>query len=99
MAKNLRWKIIVIAAVLFASTAVGVYPSIAAYKGWWMPDWFRAHQLRLGLALKDANVPIGTIRVIDAQSFAADGIPQANDQQFRQIADTQVGLVYDRNQS
>jgi preprotein translocase subunit SecD len=52
MNKNLRWKIITIAAVFFVFFGVGVYPIVAQAYSLPAPAWLRAMQLRLGLDLK-----------------------------------------------
>src|SRR5690349_22321911 len=52
MNKNLRWKIVTIAAVLAIFSAVGVYPILAAQFGWPSPGALQDKQLKLGLDLK-----------------------------------------------
>src|SRR6185295_9081192 len=117
MYKNLRWKLITIAAVLVVFGGLGLYPIIAAHFGITSPRWLMAYQLRLGLdlkgglqlilrvqtddalkvevetasdqlktALKDGKIPFTASRVDPAQvQFTIEGIPPANDQQFRTI--------------
>src|SRR5512146_2466922 len=49
---NLRWKSVLILAVLVAFGAVGVYPIVAARPGVPSPSWLMDKQLKLGLDLK-----------------------------------------------
>src|SRR3954452_20231387 len=49
---NLRWKLVVILAVLVIFAAVGVYPIIAARYGITEPRWLTDRALKLGLDLK-----------------------------------------------
>ena len=48
----LRWKLILIIAVVLGFGAVGVYPILAAHYGIRSPRWLMEKQLRLGLDLK-----------------------------------------------
>jgi len=48
-------------------------------------------------ALKVAKVPIGAKRSISLSQFAIDGVAPANEQQFRQVADQQLGATFDRD--
>lgn len=49
---NLRWKVVLILAVLVAFGAVGVYPIVASRFGVHSPSWLMDRQLKLGLDLK-----------------------------------------------
>src|SRR6187399_1064009 len=114
MYKNLRWKLIVIAAV----TALGVWSFVPP-----------AEKIRLGLdlkggmhlvlsvktddalkietdtsveqlkaALKDKNITVNG-RVDSLTQFTIDGVAPGDDQQFRTLADSFVGLSFDRDQA
>ena len=114
MYKNLRWKLIVIAAV----TALGVWSFVPP-----------ADKIRLGLdlkggmhlvlsvktddalkvetdtsveqlkaALKDKNVTVNG-RVDSLTQFTIDGVTPGDDQQFRTLADSFVGASFDRDQA
>jgi preprotein translocase subunit SecD len=52
MYKNLRWKLLTIAAVFAVFFAVGVYPMLAAHFHWPVPAALQAKALKLGLDLK-----------------------------------------------
>src|SRR5262245_39947130 len=47
-------------------------------------------------ALKTANIPVTSVKVTGPSEFVIEGIPQANDQQFRTLADQQASLSFDR---
>ena len=53
-----------------------------------------AEQLKAALA--DAGITVGAIRTSSLTTFQAEGVPPASDQQFRQLAQDQVGLSFDR---
>ena len=107
MYKNLRWKLIAIAAVAILAVAAFYPPSKRIHLGLDLQGGVhfilqvntddalkietesRSEQLRE--ALKKAGVTVAGIRVVDAKSFAVDGVPADKDAQFRQIADEQVG--------
>lgn len=111
MYKNLRWKFLVIAAVAAIAVWAFVPPSqkirlgldlkgglhfVLAVK---TTDALRletetaSEQLRV--ALKDANVNV-TSKVASDTEFTIEGVPPANDQQFRTVADLQTSASYDR---
>jgi preprotein translocase subunit SecD len=52
MYKNLRWKLLTIAAVFVVFFAVGVYPMLGAKYHWPVPSVLQAKALKLGLDLK-----------------------------------------------
>jgi preprotein translocase subunit SecD len=52
MYKNLRWKLLTIAAVFVVFAAVGVYPMLGARYHWPVPAALQAKALKLGLDLK-----------------------------------------------
>src|SRR5258708_839255 len=49
---NLRWKLVIIFAVLITFAAVGVYPLVAMRFGITQPTWLLEKALKLGLDLK-----------------------------------------------
>ena len=52
MYKNLRWKILIVAAVFAVFFVVGVYPLLAQRFHWPSPAWLQTKALKLGLDLK-----------------------------------------------
>jgi len=113
MYKNLRWKLLTIAAV--AGLAIWSFT----------PPWTR---VKLGLdlkggvhlvyrvetndalrietetaseqfneVLKTEGIAASAVRVTGLQEFVIEGVPPASEQQFRQLAQTQVGLSFDRD--
>src|SRR5581483_345355 len=52
MQQNLRWKLVTILVVLVGFGSVGVYPLVAAWRGWTKPAVLLEKQLKLGLDLK-----------------------------------------------
>ncbi|HYT76135.1 MAG TPA: protein translocase subunit SecD [Vicinamibacterales bacterium] len=52
MYKNLRWKLITIAAVFVVFFSIGVYPLLSDHYHWPCPAWLKATELKLGLDLK-----------------------------------------------
>jgi preprotein translocase subunit SecD len=52
MNRNLRWRVITVAAALILFAAIGVYPNLAVYYGLPAPVWLREKALKLGLDLK-----------------------------------------------
>ena len=47
-------------------------------------------------ALKSANITPSAFRVASLTEFVVEGVPDASAQQFRQLADQQLGLSFDR---
>jgi preprotein translocase subunit SecD len=47
--------------------------------------------------LKTSNVTVGTVKPTSLTEFVVEAVDPASDAQFRQIAQTQVGLSYDRD--
>src|SRR6188768_1925432 len=114
MYKNLQWKILAIVVVTALSIWAFTPPSRKVKLGLDLKGGVHlvlqvktddalkvetetaAEQLRE--ALKTANVPYkdgpGTLT-----SFTLEGIPSANDPQFRALADEQVSTSFDRRQS
>ena len=114
MYKNLKWKLIAIAAV----AAIGIFAFVPP-----------AEKIKLGLDLKggihlvlkvntddalrlesetaseqfraelvDSGITSATARVDSQTSFVITGVPQDRDQEFRRLADQFVGLNFDREQ-
>lgn len=113
MYKNLRWKFLVILAVAALAVAAFWPPSTRIRRGLDLQGGVHlvlqvrtedavnletetaADQLRQ--ALKTANVPMTNVKQSGMDSFTVEGIPAANDSQFRTIADQQVGAQFDRD--
>ena len=111
MQKNLRWKILVILAVAGIAIAAIVPPSQKIHLGLDLQggihmilrvktdDALRVQtetsSEQLYEALKTANVTANRPKVIDITTFSIDGVPPANDQQVRTLADQQL-VDYDR---
>src|SRR6187455_546254 len=47
--------------------------------------------------LKTSNVTVGAVKPVGLSEFTVEGVNPASDAQFRQIAQTQLGLSYDRD--
>ena len=47
-------------------------------------------------ALRTAPIPVSSVRVAGLTEFTVEGVPSDRDQQFRQLADTQLGTTFDR---
>ena len=114
MNKNLRWKFIVIAVVTGLAVWSFTPPSKKLLLGLDLQggvhlvlavktdDALRVEtdtswdQLRA--SMKDANVVV-TGKSTSPTAFEIDGVPAQSDQQFRTLADQQVGASYDRDQN
>ncbi|HVH28639.1 MAG TPA: protein translocase subunit SecD [Vicinamibacterales bacterium] len=70
--KNLRWKIITVAAVLIVFSAVGVYPIVAAQFGVQSPAFLMNQQLKLGLDLKGGVHLVLRVQTDDALRLATE---------------------------
>lgn len=66
MIKTLRWRIVIVLAVLLLFSALGVYPILAARYGLPAPGWLMAKQLRLGLDLKGGVQLVMRVNTDDA---------------------------------
>jgi preprotein translocase subunit SecD len=113
MNKNLRWKVLVIAAVAglaiwsFTPPKDKVKLGLDLKGGVQMiyrvetDDAIRietetsAEQLHE--VLKTSNVTVGAVKPVGLSEFTVEGVDPASDAQFRQIAQTQLGLSYDRD--
>ena len=112
MYKNLRWKLLAIAVVtglcIWSFTPPGQKVRLGLdLKGGLQlvlqvhtDDAIRAEtetaveQLRA--LLKDANVPVTSVRATGLSEFQVEGVPAANDAQLRQIADDNLSVTFDR---
>jgi preprotein translocase subunit SecD len=112
MYKNLRWKVLTIVAVAALAIVAFYPPAKKVQLGLDLKGGVHlvlrvntedALKLetqttaeQLAAALKDAGVTVGSVRPTTMSTFAAEGVPPDKDQQFRQIAQDQVGLSFDR---
>lgn len=112
MYKNLRWKVITIVAVAVLAVVSFYPPKSKVKLGLDLQGGVHlvlrvntedALELetettseQLSVALKDAGITTGAIRVVSLTTFQVDGVPPDRDQQFRQLAQDQVGLSFDR---
>jgi len=112
MYKNLRWKIILTVVVTGLAIAAFVPPSRKIHLGLDLQGGIHMvlkvktdDALRVETettfeqfkeALKTASVPYTAARLVSLTSFAIDGVPPANDNQFRTIADQQLATAFDR---
>src|SRR5438477_12737236 len=112
MYKNLRWKLLVIGAVILGA-AIAIYPpgekihlGIDLKGGLHLVlkvqtnDALKAETEstvdQFQQALKDGGIAGATVRVTGLTSFVIESVPPASDTQFRQLADQRVGQTYDR---
>jgi len=112
MYKNLRWKVITIVAVAVLAVVSFYPPKSKVKLGLDLQGGVHlvlrvntedALELetettseQLSVALKDAGITTGAVRVVSLTTFQVDGVPPDKDQQFRQLAQDQVGLSFDR---
>lgn len=112
MYKNLRWKVITIGAVMALAVVAFYPPRTKVKLGLDLQGGVQlvlkvntedALKLetqttseQLSVALKDKGVAVGSVRPATETSFQVEGVPPAQDQQFRQLAQDQVGLSFDR---
>ena len=68
---NLRWKVIVVLAVLLVFATVGVYPMLERY-GAPMPAWLKTRALKLGLDLKGGVHLVLRVQTDDALRVATE---------------------------
>jgi len=113
MYKNLRWKLIVIAAItllavwLFSPPKQKIRLGLDLQGGVHLvlkvqtDDALRVEtettSEQFHEALKSAKVEVASVKPVDLTTFAVEGVPPGSDQQFRQIADEQVGQSFDRD--
>jgi preprotein translocase subunit SecD len=72
--KDLRWKTLVILAVVVIFSAVGVYPFVAQRFGLPAPAWLMAKQLQLGLDLKGGVHLVMRVNRDDALRISTEGV-------------------------
>jgi preprotein translocase subunit SecD len=112
MYKNLRWKVITIVAVAILAVVAFYPPQSKVHLGLDLRGGVHlvlrvntedALELetettaeQLGVTLKDAGVTVGSLRATSLTTFQVDGVPPEKDQQFRQLAQDQVALSFDR---
>jgi preprotein translocase subunit SecD len=112
MYKNLRWKVITVLAVVVLAVVAFYPPKSKIKLGLDLQGGVHlvlrvntedALELetettaeQLSAALKDAGVTVGSLRPTSLTTFQVDGVPPDRDQQFRQLAQDQVGLSFDR---
>jgi preprotein translocase subunit SecD len=77
MYKNLRWKIITIAAVFVVFFALGVYPILAQRYHLAAPGWLMAKQLKLGLDLKGGVHLVLRVNRDDALRISTESVSEA----------------------
>ncbi|MEO6223201.1 MAG: protein translocase subunit SecD [Vicinamibacterales bacterium] len=112
MYKNLRWKVITVVAVAALAIVAFYPPGKKVQLGLDLKGGVHlvlrvntedalkletqtsAEQLSAGL--KEAGVTVGSVRAATMNTFLVEGVPPDRDQQFRQLAQDQVGLSFDR---
>jgi preprotein translocase subunit SecD len=112
MQKNLRWKVIAIVVVTGLAIWSFTPPSTKIKLGLDLKGGVQLvlqvktdDALRLETdtsgeqlveELKRQNITVGGLRSVSITEFAIDGVPPASDAQFREIAQAQLGLSFDR---
>lgn len=112
MYKNLRWKVITVVAVVVLAVVAFYPPQSKVKLGLDLQGGVHlvlrvntedALELetettseQLSVSLKDAGITVGALRPNSLTTFQVDGVPPDRDQQFRQLAQDQVGLSFDR---
>ena len=112
MYKNLRWKVITVLAVVVLAVVAFYPPQSKIKLGLDLQGGVHlvlrvntedALELetettseQLSVSLKDAGITVGALRPTSLTTFQVDGVPPDRDQQFRQLAQDQVGLSFDR---
>jgi len=112
MYKNLRWKVITVVAVAALAVVAFYPPKTKVKLGLDLQggvhlvlkvnteDALKLESQttaeQLNAALKEAAVTVGSVRATTIETFQVDGVPPDKDQQFRQLAQDQVGLTFDR---
>src|SRR6266700_2329452 len=76
MYKNLRWKLLTIAAVFVVFFSIGVYPLLAGHYHWPSPAWLKATELKLGLDLKGGVHMVLKVNTDDALKITTTGISE-----------------------
>jgi len=112
MYKNLRWKVIAVVAVAVLAVVSfyppkdkiklgldlqgGVYLVLRVNTQDALELETETSSEQLTVALQEAGVTVGSVRPTSNTTFQVDGVPPDRDQQFRQLAQDQVGLSFDR---
>jgi len=112
MYKNLRWKVIAVVAVAVLAVVSFYPPKDKVLLGLDLQGGVQlvlrvntedALELetetsseQLSVALTDAGITVTKVLPVSATTFQVDGVPPDRDQQFRQLAQDQVGLSFDR---
>jgi preprotein translocase subunit SecD len=113
MNKNLRWKLLVIAAVtglaiwsftppkdkvkLGLDLKGGVHLVLQVKTDDAIRIETETSAEQFHEVLKTSNVTVGTVKPVSLTEFVVEGVDPASDAQFRTIAQTQLGLSYDRD--
>jgi preprotein translocase subunit SecD len=90
--KDLRWKTLVILAVIVMFSAVGVYPIVAQRFGLPAPPWLMAKQLQLGLDLKGGVHLVMRVNRDDALRISTEGVGEQLREALR-TAGVTVGTI------
>jgi preprotein translocase subunit SecD len=90
--KDLRWKTLVILAVIVMFSAVGVYPIVALRFGLPAPSWLMAKQLQLGLDLKGGVHLVMRVNRDDALRISTEGVGEQLREALR-TAGVTVGTI------
>jgi preprotein translocase subunit SecD len=115
MNTNLRWKLILILAVV-AIAVYAFYPPREKVKlGLDLKGGvhlvLRAHTddalrletetaaERLRQQLRERGITVGSVQVVDAMSFRVDGVPPDKDAEFRRLADDETAASFNRSSS
>ncbi len=113
MYKNLRWKLLTIAAVTLLAVFLFSPPSKKVHLGLDLQggvhlvlkvqtdDALRVETETTSEQFKDqlsqAKIPVTAVKVTGLTSFDVEGVASASDQQFRTLADQQVGTSFERD--
>jgi preprotein translocase subunit SecD len=112
MNKNLRWKLTTIAIVIGLAVWAFYPPSRKVRLGLDLKGGvhlvLRAHtddalrletettSERLRQLLRERNINVTGVQVLDAASFRVDGVPQGQDAEFRRLADDETSAAFTR---
>ncbi len=112
MYKNLRWKVITVVAVAVLAVVSFYPPKDKIQLGLDLQGGVHlvlrvntedaleleteTNSEQLKVALTDAGIIGANVRVLTLTTFQVDAVPPDRDQQFRQLAQDQVGLSFDR---
>src|SRR5688572_587633 len=115
MYKNLRWKLLTIAAVAGLAIFLFTPPSVKIKLGLDLrggvhlvyqvqtDDAIRVEtetaSEQFQEALKSEGITVGAVRVTGLQEFVIEGVPPEMDARFRTLAQGQLGVSFDRDAS